>query len=603
VRLTRRPGAALLTYLPAVLLFAGMRLAVSLSMPGLIDRDATLLVQAAENVRNPVFVLLVIYFLATVFGGVSLAIVVAGRRAWSVLRREPEWAAFLVAVIPVTLLTHDIWRYLMYLAPVAVVLFATLWEATTPGRRRAVGVAVTAATLLTQRPWDTMNEFVYFRDWFPFYSELELLPSNITLELWPLWAWRVVFGAFAAWVLYELLARGSDERSSRGSAVRGATVVSIALALASSTLVLQWIPSPEAVRLFLLALAFAYAGFQLTGSAWGIVASLAFTWSIAPAPQGWPALTLAAAGLPLARCYIERTAPARTLAAPAFVLLAAGVALPVAAIYALIFLLAALVLAREWPAERLAISVVVLVAAVVAAGAWYRPELREGGPIWRSGAILTVNPAAVAFRVANVRWHAEVDPVTRAALERQYGVEPAGPPDGSTWHYRFGGSSRVADILADPRVEDTFYFERLDWRWRLSVLTGIPAVSRLAPGPGIDLGALAGAWLRVTVWLVPLSLALFAARGLLTGGARSQPFFFVAMALVSALAGLAFNAGAISAGAAPLLALLSAMAAMVASAPRARTLAAAGVRFGLGLLLFLTAAFAAVGGQFAVKLR
>ncbi len=152
VRLTRRPGAALLTYLPAVLLFAGMRLAVSLSMPGLIDRDATLLVQAAENVRNPVFVLLVIYFLATVFGGVSLAIVVAGRRAWSVLRREPEWAAFLVAVIPVTLLTHDIWRYLMYLAPVAVVLFATLWEATTPGRRRAVGVAVTAATRGTQPP-------------------------------------------------------------------------------------------------------------------------------------------------------------------------------------------------------------------------------------------------------------------------------------------------------------------------------------------------------------------------------------------------------------------------------------------------------------------
>ncbi len=602
VRMTRRVGPALLTYAPAVALFAGMRWVVSTQMPGLIQEDARLLVQALDNLRNPVFVLLFAYFLLTVFGGVSLAVVVAGRRACALFHREPEWVTFLAVVIPVTLLTHDIWRYLMFLAPVVVALFATTWEGTSPGRRRAFGIAITVATLLTQRPWDTVDEFVYFRDWFPFYSELGLLPPDVSVDLWPLWAWRLFFVAVAAWVLGEIVAI-REHATSVPAALRRSGSIWAAFALVLGSAMLEWAPQPAVVQGCLVALALILAGWRLTESGWGIAAGVGFAWLINPAPQTWPMLTVAAAGLPLVRWYLERPAPARTVAFAAFTLLAAVVSPSVAVAFGVTLPVLAVVVTREWPRSRIATLTIGLVTVAFIIGAWRGHVDADEQSVWRSGDVVVVNPPSLAPRVANVRWSASVDAVTRVELERSYGVEPAGSEDGRTWQYRFGAHSRVADILADPRVEDTAYFERVDWRWRLSGLTEAASLSRIEPGPGVNLGALARVFLRAEIWLIPLGIALTVAA--FSAAERRQAAFLVAMALVAA-------GGALTAGnpgdrsswvAAMVLAALTGVAAGFTVAPRGATRGHQLIRAGLAALLLVSGGFAALAGQFAEKVR
>jgi hypothetical protein len=330
LRLRRSVRTALLTYGPAAAAFIAIRVAIATYRPGEIESDLWNVMQLSQYIGDPFYDLITIYFLLTVFGGVSLAVAVGGRRVWALLRAEPEWCTFLVLTVLVTARTHDIWRYQMFLAPLAAVLFARAWDATPVERRRALGVAVLAATLLTQRPWQAVDEFIYFRDWFPLYKGLGLLPEDLPVELWPLWAWRPVL-----------------------------------VAVLAAMLVLVRRPIPAA--------------------AW----------------------------------------------------------------------------------RRAAMAAAVVVAAL-------------GVAAWTMGLRPALRPPSVGPREATVRWAAQVNDATRRELEHLYRIDAYRMEGDRTWRYRFTGASRIDDLLRDPRVEDTHYFEVFDWRWRYTYYLELLAPTRVS---------------------------------------------------------------------------------------------------------------------------
>jgi hypothetical protein len=109
-----------------------------------------------------------------------------------------------VAVIaPALLGSADIWRYLAYLLPAVAVLFA-ICARDQVSRRWMAALIICAATVVTQRPLQTLDLTAYFRDWYPYYVYRGGVPPQaMHPELWPLWAWRfmiaaVFFGLLAA---------------------------------------------------------------------------------------------------------------------------------------------------------------------------------------------------------------------------------------------------------------------------------------------------------------------------------------------------------------------------------------------------------------------
>ena len=64
------------------------------------------------------------YFVFTVFGGMSVLLVLHPRWCGRRLREQPEQATFLVAIVGLAVVGLDIWRYLMFALPVAVALIA-----------------------------------------------------------------------------------------------------------------------------------------------------------------------------------------------------------------------------------------------------------------------------------------------------------------------------------------------------------------------------------------------------------------------------------------------------------------------------------------------
>jgi hypothetical protein len=180
LRLRRAPWVIAATYLPALIAFGAVRtFAASFTpsgepVPAVLAVD-TLITGLLGNLRwwsDPVYAALWVYFALTVFGGVSLFFVTTSA-PWRMLRREPEWLAIIVPVGAITVVGYlDMWRYLAYVLPAVPVLWA--WGiAQLPARRRPpVMAAVTAITLLTQRPWQLMDVEAYFHDWFPYYVVL-----------------------------------------------------------------------------------------------------------------------------------------------------------------------------------------------------------------------------------------------------------------------------------------------------------------------------------------------------------------------------------------------------------------------------------------------
>lgn len=196
------------TYAPAIVGFLVWRQFViaTIGWDGMITvaRMLTNLPQWAD----PVFVGLFVYFLLTVFGGITVFVLAKAGMVAGHLRREPEWAAYIAAVmVPALLGNADIWRYLAYLLPAVAVLFALSARDVAPPRHRLALVAlVCAATIVTQRPWQELDVAAYFRDWFPYYVHLERVPpEGMDPEIWPLWAWRFLTAAGLCWLLAAFL--------------------------------------------------------------------------------------------------------------------------------------------------------------------------------------------------------------------------------------------------------------------------------------------------------------------------------------------------------------------------------------------------------------
>jgi hypothetical protein len=200
-----------LTYLPAIAAFIAWR-ALVMSYSGASDGGVVTvrtLFAYLEHWRQPLFVAFFLYFLVTVFGGVSLLVVARPGLVAGHLGREPEWALFIMAIVGVAAVGgSDIWRYLAYLLPAFTVLFAAVTRELRWPRHLALAAIVCLATTLTQRPWQSMNLSAYFRDWFPYYVHLETLPAGVPPpELWPLWGWRFIGAVVLLWLLGGLAGR------------------------------------------------------------------------------------------------------------------------------------------------------------------------------------------------------------------------------------------------------------------------------------------------------------------------------------------------------------------------------------------------------------
>jgi hypothetical protein len=196
----------LATYGPAAAVFLGWRAIVASQFNDGNDEILTLsrLVANLEQWYDPTFVAFFVYFLLTLFGGVTLFVLGKFGLAARHLRREPEWAVFMLAVIaPALFGSADIWRYLAYLLPAVAVLFAVCArDIGLPRRRIAVALIICAATVITQRPFQAIDMPTYFRDWFPYYVHLERLPPEAgDPEIWPFWGWQFLGAAGLWWLL------------------------------------------------------------------------------------------------------------------------------------------------------------------------------------------------------------------------------------------------------------------------------------------------------------------------------------------------------------------------------------------------------------------
>jgi hypothetical protein len=121
----------------------------------------------------------------------------------------------------------DVWRYLVFALPVAVALAGKyLAECDSDLRRRGL-IAVTAVTLITQRPFELMDRARYFLDWFPLYYVLGVNEPIDTFD--PVWVVRLLVMALLLAALY--FAAVWTGRRSGGASPGRATPVSRGRAL------------------------------------------------------------------------------------------------------------------------------------------------------------------------------------------------------------------------------------------------------------------------------------------------------------------------------------------------------------------------------------
>jgi hypothetical protein len=205
LRLGVRPLQIAGVYAPAVLAFAALRLFVSYTNPVGAATDLVTTASLLDNLRlwrDPFFAGLFLYFLVTVFGGVSIILASRMRLCMRLLGREPEWFVFAGLVLAASAAgSADIWRYLAFLAPMTAVLFAQM-EATWSGWSRVALFGLGGLlTWLTQRPFLRMDLSRYFSEWFPYYFALGEVPANVRVDIWPEWGWRLLAAAVALVVL------------------------------------------------------------------------------------------------------------------------------------------------------------------------------------------------------------------------------------------------------------------------------------------------------------------------------------------------------------------------------------------------------------------
>jgi hypothetical protein len=174
--------------------------------PGVLVYD-----QAIENLSAwllPSFVVAFVYFVITVFGGMSALLVVRANYVVRRLRAEPELATFLIVVGALAGLgSLDIWRYLVFGLPAVLVLAGGYWRDRDWQSTSRLLIAVTVFTLVTQRSFERMDANRYFRDWFPlwpYYGQHDAIA-----DLAEVWTVRLAAVALMTLALY-LIARASD---------------------------------------------------------------------------------------------------------------------------------------------------------------------------------------------------------------------------------------------------------------------------------------------------------------------------------------------------------------------------------------------------------
>jgi hypothetical protein len=155
---------------------------------------STIMLENIGRLQEPLFVAFFTYFLLTTFGGISLILFARPAQCARLLAEEPEWISFAVVILAMAMLwSIDFWRYLAFLLPVAVVLFARASADWTFREQMWLYPTATVATWYTQRPFEHVDLPTYFRDWFPYYvASLGSTPLRPD-DLWPVWGWRFAF--------------------------------------------------------------------------------------------------------------------------------------------------------------------------------------------------------------------------------------------------------------------------------------------------------------------------------------------------------------------------------------------------------------------------
>jgi hypothetical protein len=183
---------ALLAYGPSLIVLVAIRWWVAATGP--VDRGAPL--SAGDAVQNLAywssagFIVAFLYFGVLIFGGISALLVLRPRWSAARLREEPELATFLAIIVAMTMAGNlDIWRYLVFALPVAVVLIGQYWRELKAEAASRLLIVMTMVTVITQRPLEAMSRKLYFRDWFPLYPYYEALPR--TDDFFPVWMVRL----------------------------------------------------------------------------------------------------------------------------------------------------------------------------------------------------------------------------------------------------------------------------------------------------------------------------------------------------------------------------------------------------------------------------
>lgn len=158
--------------------------------------------------RHPAFATAFAYFTLTLLGGISTVLVLRPRWCADRLRREPELASYLLVIGALAAMGNlDVWRYLIFALPVGLVLIAQYFEGLPPSVARITAAAMTLVTVITQRPFQRMDQNIYFQDWFPLYS---IIPGPPPRDLLTLWGMRLI--ALSSIVIAFLLIHRSGSR-------------------------------------------------------------------------------------------------------------------------------------------------------------------------------------------------------------------------------------------------------------------------------------------------------------------------------------------------------------------------------------------------------
>ena len=209
IRLRVAPGVIASTYAPAIVAFVALRqwvLATSTDAGGAELLSSVDVLANVASLVDPLFLVFMAYFVATVFGGVSLMLLTRALRGRIPLHGETEWLTYLGVIGAMTIVGNaDIWRYLAYALPVAAVLYAKGFAA---DDWFLVAPWTGLVTVLTQQPWATMTDLTYFEDWFPLYIAQFGVPDDASPPFWTAWAVRMTIVAGLAALVWWAQRRG-----------------------------------------------------------------------------------------------------------------------------------------------------------------------------------------------------------------------------------------------------------------------------------------------------------------------------------------------------------------------------------------------------------